>query len=485
MTNEKDTIKINSIINKKIIEVPKFQESVFISLLKNIKRYCKYLKLPTPIVNDLPDKTYFVIQRHYFEGKSLFVNSTMTDNYDDVKRYKEDRPKQNLTIVSQDVSVKEIEIVEEIKPENEWEILGVLDHEEGLIISAPNKQVPYDRVPKNLHDSSNCDHCHTKRFRNKTIFVENQDTKEIKCVGGTCIRYYLGYDYEKIMNIITQLNMFKNYFGDGGGGWGDDDWFDGFGGKRYNPEDDITDVKDIVKYFMYWVNVKGYLSKAGAERQNTGERTILSTSEIINRDLHYIYCPPIGGSSRDAKDAMEEWEEDYKAYSKIISKGDDKYFDLVKDFIEERYKENNFLLNSRNFFISGGVKIKQMKYIISTCSMFWGMKLSNDIRNQKTKELAKSEFVGTIGEKEKLENLIVKNVSGFEGSFGWTNVYRLADENGNIFTKFGTINQRFLTEDSPTEDIEQGAIVSFTAEIKKHDTYRDTKQTILGRLSKI
>ena len=175
----------------------------------------------------------------------------------------------------------------------------------------------------------------------------------------------------------------------------------------------------------------------------------------------------------------------YDKYIKIINKADNKYFDVVKAFIEERYKENNFLLNSRNFFIGGGVKIKQMKYIISACSMYWGMKLSEDIKNQKTKELKKSDFKGTVGEKEKLENLTIKNISGFEGNFGWTNVYKLTVAKGNIYTKFGTINPRFLTKDSPLENIEVGAIVSFTAEIKKHDTWKEIKQTTLGRLSKI
>ncbi len=488
MADKKDTVKLESTIEKKIIEIPKYQESVLTSLLKNIKRYCKYLKLPAPIVTDLPDKTYFIIQQTYVDGKTLFINSTMTDNYDEVKRYKDDRPKTNLSIVSQDVSVKEIEIVSEIKPENEWEILGVLDHEEGLIISAPNKQVPYDLVPKNLHDSSNCDHCHTKRFRNKTIFVENQDTGEIKCVGGTCIRYYLGYDYEKIMNIITQLNMFNNHFDDGGGSWSDDDWFDGFGGERYNVEDDIVDVKDIVKYFFYWVTTKGYASKAATERYNDkvedGGRKRSSTSQIISEDLHYLYVPPLPGG-KQAREAIEQWQKAMDHYKSVMKKASDKYFSLIEDFIEERYKDNNFLLNSRNFFQSGGVKIKQMKYIISACSMYWGMKLSEDAKNKKTKELKKSKHVGDIGDKTKIENLTIKNISGFEGSFGWTNVYKLTDEKGNIYTKFGTINPRFITKDSPTEDIEVGTIVSFTAEIKKHDEYNGIKQTILGRLSKI
>lgn len=485
MTKEKNNIEIKITQEKRVIEIPQYQSSVFISLMKNIKRYCKYLKLPLPIVNDLPNKTYFVIQRIVPGGQAYFVTQTMSDNYDEVKKYKNTHPRSNLNIVSQDVSVKEINIVKEIKPENEWEILGILDHEEGLIISAPNQQVPYNLVPSNLHDSSHCDHCHTKRFRNKTIFVQNKDTNEIKRVGGTCIRYYLGYDYEKILNIITQLNMFQNIFGDDGGGWADDDWFGGFGGRRYNAEDEIVDVKDIVKYFFYWVKNKGYSSKSATQKYNmksTDGNLRRSTSEIVDQYLRYIYVPPLPGSSSDAKEAQSRWAKDIKEYNNIIKKSSGKYFKIIKKFIEERYKENNFLLNSRNFFNSGGVKIKHIKYIVSACSMYWGLNLSKESKNQDTKN---SKYIGDIGKKEKLENLIIKNVSGFEGEYGWTNIYRLLDENGNVYTKFGTINKRFIVKDSPIKNIEPGAIVSFTAEIKKHDTFRDTKQTIIGRLSKI
>jgi len=489
MADNKENFKLDVTVEKRVIEIPKYQDGVFASLLKNIKRYCKYLKLPAPIVTDLPDKTYFCVQSSA-AGKTFFLNGTTTDNYDEAKSYIDNSSKKkNLKIVSQDVSVKEIEIVSEVKPENDWEILGVVDHEEGLIISAPNQQVPYNLVPKNLHDSSNCDHCHTKRYRTKTIFVKNKDTDEIKRVGGSCIRYYLGYDYEKILKIITELNIFRNFFGDAGGGWGDDEWFDGYGGRRYDPEDEIIDVKEIVKYFFWFVINKGYTSKSAADRWNEkvgyeGKQKE-STSHMVADYIRYISVPPLGGFGKDAKEAMERWEKERKQYEKILENAPTEYFDIMKDFVEENYKENNFLLNSRNFFNAGGIKIKHVRYIVSACSMYWGKKLSEDRRNEKTKEFKKSTFVGDVGEKEKLENLTIQNISGFEGSFGWTNIYRLTDEKGNIYTKFGTINPRFINDDSPVTDISKGAVVSFTAEIKKHDTYKDIKQTVLGRLSKI
>jgi hypothetical protein len=501
MADKTNQVELKVTEESKVIELPKHKVSIFQSLLKNIKRYCKYLKLPQPEVKELGEKSYYVIKSLQRDGTYHTLRDTITDNYDkigkELEKLKSEQPKRKYTIASQEVDVYDIKIIEEIKPENEWEILGVIDHNEGILTSAPNKTVPFKYIPKNLMDSSHCDHCNTKRFRNKTIFVQNTDTKDIKRVGGTCIRYYLGYDYDRILKIITDLNLFNTSFSDAGG-WDDDDWYGGFGGQYYNEEDEIVNVKNIVKYFFNFVTTKGYMSKNAAEKYNEKVEDRFKykrpTSQIINDHLRYVYIMPNtrGMKREDAEDVMAEWQKANEEYDAVIKKMNNKYFNLVKKFINERYKENNFLLNSKNFFDNGGVKIKHMKFIVSACSMYWGMKLAEDAkkaaekaREEKFEKMRESEFVGTVGEKEKLYNLTITNISGFEGTFGWTSVYRLKDEDGNIFTKFGTINKRFITEDSPEKEIQKGAVVSFTAEIKKHDTWNDIKQTTLGRLSKI
>ena len=434
-------------------------------------------------------------------GTDDTYRDTITDDYDEIEKSLSERktknPKVNYFIVEQKVDVYDIKIIEEVKPQNEWEILGVIDHNEGIITSAPNQTVPHKFIPKNLMDSSHCDHCNSKRFRNKTTFVRNTDTGDIKRVGGQCIRYYLGYDYERILKIITDLNLFNSTFTEAGG-WDDDDWYGGFGGRYYNEEDEIVSVKNIVKYFFNFVTTKGYMSKSAAARYNEKVEDEYKykrpTSQIIQDHLTYVYIRPNirGLKPAEADQIMEEWRKANEEYNAVIKKMNNSYFNEVKKFINQRYKENNFLLNSKNFFDGGGVKIKHMKFIVAACSMYWGMKLAEEAkaaaekaREEKFEKMRESEFVGTVGEKEKLHNLTITNISGFEGTFGWTSVYRLKDENGSIFTKFGTINPRFITEDSPEKEIQKGAVVSFTAEIKKHDTWNDIKQTTLGRLSKI
>jgi len=59
----------------------------------------------------------------------------------------------------------------------------------------------------------------------------------------------------------------------------------------------------------------------------------------------------------------------------------------------------------------------------------------------------------------------------------------MVDANGNVFTKFGTISDRFITND--TEDVKEGTTLRMTAEIKAHNDYKGNKETLIGRVSNV
>ncbi len=149
------------------------------------------------------------------------------------------------------------------------------------------------------------------------------------------------------------------------------------------------------------------------------------------------------------------------------------------------------MFNVSNMLRMGIVKNRLANYVTGACSYFFGKLHAEEMkRKAESGETNKvSEWVGKVGEKIKLENLEVVHIGGFEGGYGWTNVYKLKDQNGNSFTKFGTLGTQFIvkkTENSPTDDqIQVGDIISATSEIKKHDEYMGKKQTVLGRLSKL
>lgn len=80
-----------------------------------------------------------------------------------------------------------------------------------------------------------------------------------------------------------------------------------------------------------------------------------------------------------------------------------------------------------------------------------------------------SEYVGEVGERINVA-VRVDRKSNFNGAYGATNIYRMIDENGNIYSWFTTTNP-----------IEVGKNYIIRGTIKEHTTYRNTKQTILSR----
>ncbi len=68
----------------------------------------------------------------------------------------------------------------------------------------------------------------------------------------------------------------------------------------------------------------------------------------------------------------------------------------------------------------------------------------------------------------------IKNVAGFEGMYGWTSVYTLVTEEGHELVLFTTSSMG-----------DTGDKLSFNAKVKDHTEYRDVKQTVLQRPTKI
>jgi hypothetical protein len=487
-------VKLSYEIKTFNIELSQNKLATFDKLIKNIKRYSKQIGLPTPVIKDLPTKKYYILTSlsldYDLNRKTSFYKETITD--DDKKitdlqiEYKNKSPKTNFQIISTEVYPKTIEIVAEIKPQDEWVILGVIDHIDGIIKAAPNQQIPFDLIPADLHNSCTCDHCNTERTRNKTVYIKNlKDSKTIR-VGGSCIKYYLGYKYEHILNYLSDLQLFVTSFNNMS-----NDIYDEFEGVYSNGSRYIqtqVDVKDCVKYFSWYVKKHGYISKSSAEKINTEKqeksfggdiepKMVSSTGNIVSNTLSFVNSPP----SR-TKEAYDSWMEEVIKVTDIISKENDDFYNKLVPFVETEYKTNNFLFNVHNFINNGVVDFKYISYIIGACSMFQGKISYEDFKNKSKEEQKESNWVGTVGEKVKLENLKIVHVSGFEGQWGWTSIFKLEDKDGNQFTRFGDIPDKFLV--SGTEVVVD-SVVSFTAEIKKHDTYNDKKQTVLGRLSKI
>jgi len=84
-----------------------------------------------------------------------------------------------------------------------------------------------------------------------------------------------------------------------------------------------------------------------------------------------------------------------------------------------------------------------------------------------------SEYFGDVGTRYPFKATI-KNVTGFDGAYGWTSVITMMTENGEALVIFTTASFPKV-----------GEKCTFNAKVKEHKEYRDVKQTVLQRPTKI
>jgi len=95
--------------------------------------------------------------------------------------------------------------------------------------------------------------------------------------------------------------------------------------------------------------------------------------------------------------------------------------------------------------------------------------------------LKESNFVGVIGEKHRTKLTIVM-MKEMNTSYGDTTLYEMVDDNGNLFSKFGEIPERFLI--SNHAEVEVGSVVLVNATIKAHKDFKGVKTNVISTISK-
>jgi len=109
----------------------------------------------------------------------------------------------------------------------------------------------------------------------------------------------------------------------------------------------------------------------------------------------------------------------------------------------------------------------------------WGDS-EKESKSAEVKAISESKWVGKISEKEPLE-LEVVFMREITNNWGTTSLYEMKDAHGNLFSKFGSIGERFLIEG---DEISIGSKVRFQATVKEHKEFRGEKITVLSTLSK-
>ena len=352
----------------------------------------------------------------------------------EVKRY--------IPEVKQDPILRAIEGVNDIPAKYEielhgefpklagWDLVGTVEHTEfgNILRTIPGRSMN----PAYREQAPTCDHCETSRARKETFVVINTDSQEIKRVGRSCLKDYLGSSLERIVYSAMILRTFSEL---------EDEEYQS-GGTR-------ASGMEIVEYLAKCVAVirtEGYyLSKTKAQVSGG-----MPTSEVASQELF--------ASPKDV--TIETLPEDRTEALRLLN--------WISSAPANSEYEQNLKIISKMFLIQA----KHRGYVASIPAHYRRQEEREEQQKVELKEKAKSEYFGTEGKRENFKLTLDKKFF-FDTEFGRMAIYKFKDESGNTAVwKTGSY-----------ASIEDGETVEVRATVKEHKEYRSEKQTVLSRLS--
>lgn len=152
----------------------------------------------------------------------------------------------------------------------------------------------------------------------------------------------------------------------------------------------------------------------------------------------------------------------------------DRVFIIHEDLMPSKHATKQWeLQQERNLMYVAFTRAKSYLGFISDFDAF----KSHKSEEHNVTPIVQSKHVGRIGERihVKAEVYSVKDITT---KYGESIVIEMKDDNGNVFTKFGDINSKYITSNHRT--ITNGAKVNLMGVVKTHNEFRGVKSTLIG-----
>lgn len=350
-----------------------------------------------------------------------------------------------------------------------YEFVSFLESENGVVFShtLPEKEIPtYYLTDAKYH--GNCDHCHQKRKRKATYIIFDKEDKKYIQVGSSCMNDFLVSNVEKILRELfyTAKTIFEPE---------DEIYFQASSKKQEDTYPLINFLGMICSISKFGEN---YISKTVAEQKN-----IASTVSIFLEIIGYY-------STKDEKEKTKygktyEYSDEKKEkienlYNSIIP--NEEHYSFVSKVIEWvdtlKNSRSEFEINLYNYFKiykETGVPTSKLNWIASGINSY--VKAHKKSETLKSVDGRNSEHVGEVGQrltfKGKLKSIKFLNQNLNYLNLTTTNLITFEDEKGNIFTTFYT---------KTVDDLKAEEWYEVKGSVKKHDVFRDIKQTNIFRI---
>lgn len=332
------------------------------------------------------------------------------------------------------------------------------EDDRNLVVSSSDIKLPTEYKTAD----NSCDHCGHKRFRKNTFVLVNE-AGEFKKVGSTCLKDFIGnMTAASIANWATIWWTFENDMSEG---WGD---------GEYKGESFIS-LSAFMNYVAKNVRLDGRFLSISKCRDEWGDMVETPTVDKADWDMECVNSDASRDWSVEKRTEILPTVEDVETATEWIE-AIREYADGLTEEEEEALEEYEWNLIT---VTAGDALNKRAKGLAaSLAAWYWRRFTLPELEATRVNYAETSEWVGTVKERLRDLKVTVLSANGFEGTFGWTDVFKFVDNDDNLFTWFSTSDVK-----RPDGEIglKKGETFIIDGTVKAHNEYKGAKETLLNR----
>lgn len=331
---------------------------------------------------------------------------------------------------------------------NGWSFAARLDHsqETGTLI----RSVPtFGRdIPAHYRDAApHCDHCRVRRYRRDSYVVCEDATDTFKQVGSSCLADFLGHDAYRMARLAEFLATAGGY------AQGASEWV---GADRR-----FIDVEDFLACAAWAVRKLGFTSKKVAMEYSKASTATVAMGCLSrnwgSNPVHEMHFDGIGWVEFEAP-----------------SDADVAFAEAARAWVQEFASKDTISEYEANAMVIAKAVVMEPRHLGLAASIIGIYARHLDREAQRKREAAErkgSEWLGNVGGKVEAGEVRVAGHVPVDGTYGTTHLYTFITTSGSVLKWFSSKSLNLLV----------GDIVMVAGTVKKHDVYKDVRQTVLTR----
>lgn len=333
----------------------------------------------------------------------------------------------------------EVEVSGTAIAESGWRLAGKIEHLEtgNLIHSFGDTTIPdwYRSA------SPRCEHCNSDRHRKETYVLYHAKNNAWKQVGSSCLKDFTGYVSAEMAAAVASVYALLDQISE-------DRIHIASSPKYFDTESVICYAIECVKHWGY------HKSEEGNDVTRERVRDLMRGQQNFPAIVGSVTFDPMSTANL-------------------------RTFEDLRSRLLALNAEDDYTNNLQVLLRAEEVPEKRLGILVSAVP-YYNKMIARDVEQRKT---SNSEFVGNVGDKLTIDIATVKLVNIYDGYYGSTWRYQIVDAHGNVFMwdASSPMWDTVCVEDSPKGDVIEGLPLQIKGTIKKHDEFRNIKQTWLTR----